>query len=70
MHFDEEEHVLQAAVAGQGVALASTILAADLVNRNLLAPYRGENQLKGAVYTALCLPEQRRTKKVEIFFVW
>ena len=70
VHFDEEEHVLQAAIAGQGVALASTILAADLVNRNLLTPYRGEIQLTGAIYTALCLPEQRRTKKVDLFIDW
>ncbi len=70
VQFDEEEHVLQAAIAGQGVALASSILAADCVNRNLLTPYRGEIQLKGAVYTALCLPEQRSTKKVDIFLDW
>jgi len=48
VHFDEEEHVLQAAVAHQGVALASKIPADELVNRNLLTPYRGEIQLKGA----------------------
>lgn len=70
VHFDEEEHVLQAAIAGQGVALASSILAADLVNRNLLAPYRSDVRLKGAVYTALCLPEQRSTRKVDIFLDW
>ena len=70
VHFGEEEHVLQAAIAGQGVALASSILAADLVNRNLLTPYHGEIQLKGAVYTALCLPELRSTKKVDIFLDW
>ena len=70
VHFDEEEHVLQAAIAGQGIALASSILAADLVNRNLLTPYRGEIRLKGTVYTALCLPEQRSTEKVDIFLDW
>ncbi len=70
VHFDEEEHVLQAAIAGQGIALASSILAADLVSRKLLIPYRAEIQLKGAVYTALCLPEQRNTKKVDIFLDW
>ncbi len=70
VQFDEEEHVLQAAIAGQGVALASTILAADLVNRNLLTPYRSEIQLKGAIYTALCLPEQRSTKKVDMLMDW
>lgn len=70
VHFDEEEHVLQAAIAGQGIALASSILAADLVHRNLLSLYRPEIQLKGAAYTALCLPEQRSTKKVDIFLDW
>ncbi len=46
------------------------MLGADIVNRNLLTPYRCEIQLKGAVYAALYLPEQRSTKKVEIFLDW
>lgn len=70
VHFDEEEHVLQAAIAGQGVALASAILVADLVNRNLLAPYRSDVRLKGAAYTALCLPERRSTRKIHSFLSW
>ncbi len=70
VRFDEEEHVLQAAIAGQGVALASSILVADLVNRNLLAPYRGDVRLKGAAYTALCLPERRSTRKIHSFLSW
>ncbi len=70
VHFDEEEHVLQAAIAGQGVALASAILVADLINRNLLAPYRSDVRLKGSAYTALCLPEQRSTRKIHSFLSW
>ncbi|NIB44357.1 LysR family transcriptional regulator [Pseudomaricurvus alkylphenolicus] len=68
--FDEEEHVLQAAIAGKGLALASSVLVEDLLKRNLLIPYRGEIQQPGAGYTALCRPEQRQAPKVEAFLSW
>ena len=68
--FDEEEHVLQAAIAGKGLALASSVLVEDLLQRNLLVPYRGEIQQPGAGYTALCRPEQRQARKVEAFLSW
>lgn len=68
--FHEEEHVLQAAVAGKGIALASSVLVEDLLKRNLLVPYRGEIQQPGAGYTALCRPEQRQARKVEAFLSW
>lgn len=68
--FGEEEHVVQAAIAGQGVALISSILVDDVVKRGLLMPYRGDIHLSGATYTALCLPEQQHTQKIHTFITW
>ncbi len=70
LRFAEEEHVLQAAMAGQGIALASSVLVDDLVSRNLLTPYRADVKLDGASYTALCIPEKRKEEKVRIFLSW
>jgi len=70
VRFEEEQNVLQAAIAGQGVALASSTLVADMVRRNLLIPYQEKIQLKDAGYTALCLPEQRDTRKINTFLSW
>jgi DNA-binding transcriptional LysR family regulator len=68
--FDEEYYALQAAVAGQGLVLASSALAGDMVARGLLAPYRPEIQLQGAEYVALCLPERFEAKRVRDFMRW
>lgn len=68
--FKEEEHVLQAAIAGKGIALASSILVEDLVNRNMLVPYDGDVRLEGAGYKALCRSEQRSTRKIDSFLTW
>ena len=70
VRFDEEHFVLQAAIAGQGVALASSVLASDMVARELLVPVRPEIQLRGAAYTALCLEENSRSRKVSMFLAW
>ncbi|MGI9533525.1 MAG: LysR substrate-binding domain-containing protein [Thermodesulfobacteriota bacterium] len=70
VRFSEEEHVLQAAIAGQGIALASSTLVVDFVKRNLLAPYKTEIQLVGGTYTILCLPDQRQVDKVRTFVSW
>jgi len=70
VHFDEEHFVLQAAIAGQGVALASSVLASDMVVRELLVPVRPNVQLKGSAYTALCLEENSRSRKVGAFLEW
>jgi DNA-binding transcriptional LysR family regulator len=70
VHFDEEHFVLQAAMAGQGIALASSALVADLVARKLLVPLRPEVQLKDEGYTALCLEEHAKIRKVRVFLDW
>lgn len=68
--FEEEEHVLQAAIAGKGIALASSILVEDLVHRKMLVPYDHDVHLEGAGYKALCRPEQRSIRKIDLFLTW
>ena len=70
MMFDEEYYALQAAIAGQGLVLASSALVGDMVARKLLAPYRSETRLQGAEYVALCLPERFEVKHVRDFMRW
>jgi DNA-binding transcriptional LysR family regulator len=68
--FDEELYVLQAAIAGRGVALASTALAADFISRGLLQPVRETVVLPGASYRALALPRTMHSRKIQTFLEW
>ena len=68
--YDEEHYALQAAIAGQGLVLASNILVSESVARGLLVAYRGEVQVDGAGYSALCVPGRERHPPVRAFFAW
>ena len=68
--YDEEHYALQAAIAGQGLVLASNILVSESVAGGLLLPYRGEIQVDGAGYSALCVPGRERHPPVRAFFAW
>lgn len=68
--FDEELYVLQAAMAGHGIALASSVLAADLVNRGLLQPLREDIALTGATYRIVALPNTTESNKVRKLVNW
>ena len=70
IRFDEEQFVLQAAIAGQGMVLASSALVSDFLARKLLVPYRPDIRLPGASYTALCLEERTDSLKVRRFNAW
>ncbi|WP_413733765.1 LysR substrate-binding domain-containing protein [Sodalis sp. RH21] len=37
LHFTDETHAIQAAIAGQGVAIVSSLLAQDFIDKNILA---------------------------------
>jgi len=69
-NFAQEHHVVQCAVAGQGLALLSNVLADDLVARGLLAPFRPDVTVPGRSYNILCLPERRRVRKIARFIEW
>jgi LysR family glycine cleavage system transcriptional activator len=68
--YDEEHYALQAAIAGQGLVLASNILVSESVASGLLVAYRGEIQVDGAGYSALCVPGRERHPPVRAFFAW
>lgn len=64
--FDEQEHMLQAALAGQSITLASSIMVDDFVKRDSL-PQRRDVKLAGAEYTALCVLSQQSIGKINTF---
>ncbi|KOY04455.1 LysR family transcriptional regulator [Pseudomonas nunensis] len=68
--YDEEHYALQAAIAGQGLVLASNILVSESVANGLLVAYKGEVQIDGAGYSALCVPGRERHPPVRAFFEW
>ncbi|RJG12818.1 LysR family transcriptional regulator [Pseudomonas cavernicola] len=68
--YDEEHYALQAAIAGQGLVLASSILVSESLDNGLLLPYRPEVTVPGAGYTALCVPGRERHPPVKAFFDW
>ena len=51
--FDQELHVIQAAIAGQGLAFVSNLLAETAVKNQWLQPYRPECRLSGFGYYLL-----------------
>ncbi|MFL6969829.1 LysR substrate-binding domain-containing protein [Pseudomonas alvandae] len=68
--YDEEHYALQAAIAGQGLVLASNILVSQSVASGLLVGYRPQIQIDGAGYSALCVPGRERHPPVRAFFQW
>ncbi len=70
IEYGDELHVLQAAVAGHGIALGSNVLAADLIDRELLEPLCPDQRLRGGDYVAVCLPKRAREPKIASFVAW
>lgn len=68
--YDEEQHALQAAIAGHGLVLASNVLVTEAVGRGELVEYRPEVRLAGARYTLVCVPGRERQAAVRGFGEW
>ncbi|GJJ01790.1 transcriptional regulator [Duganella rhizosphaerae] len=68
--YAEEMYALQAAIAGQGLVMASSILVADTEQRGLLKVARPDIQIAGGTYTVLCVPGRERHPPVQAFFDW
>lgn len=68
--FDEEQHSIQAALAGQGMVIASSLLVGDMLERGWLAEYRPEARVRGLRYTAVALAGHSDTRKVRKFLAW
>ncbi len=68
--YAEEHYALQAAIAGQGVVLASSVMVSDSVRAGTLAAYLPTVRVPGAAYTALCAPGRERHPPVKAFLAW
>nr|WP_314362592.1 LysR substrate-binding domain-containing protein [uncultured Achromobacter sp.] len=68
--YAEEHYALQAAIAGQGLVLASSVMVSDSVRAGTLAAYRPQVRVPGAAYTALCAPGRERHPPVRAFLAW
>lgn len=68
--FDDEHYALSAAVAGQGLVLASNVLVADSLARGELVAYRPEISLPGPRYVAVCRPGREREGPMRGFLDW
>jgi len=68
--YGEEHFVLQAALAGQGVALLSDALVGDVVAQGLLVPWRPEVTVGGGRYVALSTRDRAAARHVRRFLDW
>ena len=68
-YFDEEQHVLQAGLAGQGLILISCLLVEDILERGWLEPF-DPAYLDGFSYTILSTEERSRARKNRTFIGW
>ncbi|WP_176016369.1 LysR substrate-binding domain-containing protein [Burkholderia sp. BCC0398] len=69
-HYDDEHYALQAVLHGQGIALLSSVLAAEHVERGALMPIEPTVRLDGARFVALCRPGREREPQVRRFLDW
>lgn len=70
LEYKEEHYALQAAIAGEGLVLASSIMVTGSVRTGLLRPFRGDLCVAGSRYRALCLPGRERHASVRAFLNW
>lgn len=68
--FLQEQEVLQAGLAGQGLILLSNVLAGDMVARGWLLPYRPDIRLEGLVYRVIAGPQKSDSKNLKAFMAW
>jgi LysR family transcriptional regulator, glycine cleavage system transcriptional activator len=69
-HFDEEQHVLQAGLAGQGLILISLLLVEDILERGWLESFDPVYLLDGLSYSILSTKERSRARKSRTFLKW
>jgi DNA-binding transcriptional LysR family regulator len=68
--FAHEQEVVQAALAGKGVALVSELLVRDMVARGWLVAWRPTVRLPGHVYRRVAGPLSAHTRRVALFTAW
>nr|WP_254702707.1 LysR substrate-binding domain-containing protein [Sulfitobacter sp. THAF37] len=68
-HFSEEVHAIDSAIAGQGVVLASSALAASAVAAGQLVCL-SDTDLPGRTFWAVCRADHPRLADIERFSSW
>ena len=68
--FDQEQHVIQAGLAGQGLILVSRLLVEDMVTRGWLQPYRPDIFVSGLTYTCVTTEAHASARKVRLLLDW
>ncbi|WKD49135.1 LysR substrate-binding domain-containing protein [Microbulbifer spongiae] len=71
--FDQEHHVIQAALAGQGIALVSSLLVQNALQNDWLVSYKNSAvkcHFDGFTYYAVIPDRNRNNKNVRIFLDW
>lgn len=69
-YFDQEHHVIQAALAGQGAALVSSVLVQTALQQNWLQSYKDDCCLPGFTYYLVPSSFSRDLHKVTVFKDW
>lgn len=71
--FDQEHHVIQAALAGQGIALVSSMLVRNALEQQWLVPFANDTlqgEIEGLTYYLVVPPHNQRNKNVTAFTKW
>ncbi|QYJ75290.1 LysR family transcriptional regulator [Shewanella sp. FJAT-52076] len=70
IEFDREDQLVQACLAGQGLALTSSLLVASLVEKGWLKPCLPEKILPGPGYSIQLPQECRNKRQIQQFIGW
>ncbi|EIC86398.1 LysR substrate-binding domain-containing protein [Serratia sp. M24T3] len=69
LRFSDETHAIQAAIAGQGVAIVSSLLAIDFIHKGILAvPFK--HALPGGKYYLVTSKDKAQRPDVQAFKAW
>ncbi|WP_271274320.1 LysR substrate-binding domain-containing protein [Aliamphritea hakodatensis] len=68
--FDQEHHVIQAALAGQGIALVSSLLVQTALQQGWLTEYDKKHRALGLTYYLIIPPHSKHSRKVTLFRNW
>ncbi|KKJ77590.1 LysR family transcriptional regulator [Kiloniella litopenaei] len=69
-HFDQEHHVVQAALAGQGIGLVSSLLVETAVEQGWLVEFPNHPKTAGLAYYSIIPSHNARDQKVKRFQDW
>lgn len=68
--YDQEHHVIQAALAGQGIALVSSLLVQTALQQGWLKQHQNSESLEGLTYYILTPSHHKSSRKLVLFCEW